>query len=714
MYTIVTAAAVSGDPVYSGINPSDVSVTNTDDDVAGITVNPTSGLTTTEAGGTATFTVVLTSQPTANVTVGLSSSDLTEGTVAPASVTFTTVNWNVAQTVTVTGVNDLVVDGNIAYTIITAAAVSGDPVYNGINPSDVSVTNTDDDVAGVTVNPTSGLTTTEAGGTATFTVVLNTQPTANVTVGLSSSDLTEGTVAPASVTFTTVNWNVAQTVTVTGVNDLVVDGNIAYTIITAAAVSADGAYNGINPLDVSVTNTDDDVAGVTVNPTSGLTTTEAGGTATFTVVLDTQPTANVAVGLSSNDLTEGTVAPASVTFTTVNWNVAQTVTVTGVNDLTVDGNVGYAIVTAAAVSADGAYNGLNPSDVSVTNTDDDVAGVTVNPTAGLTTTEAGGTATFTVVLDTQPTANVTVGLSSNDLTEGTVAPASVTFTTVNWNVAQTVTVTGVNDLIVDGNVGYAIVTAAAVSADGAYNGLNPSDVSVTNTDDDVAGVTVNPTAGLTTTEAGGTATFTVVLDTQPTANVTVGLSSNDLTEGTVAPASVTFTTVNWNVAQTVTVTGVNDLIVDGNVGYAIVTAAAVSADGCLQRPQPRGRLGHEHGRRCGRGDGEPDRGSHHHRGGRDGDVHRGPGHSAHRERHGRALEQRSNRGDGRSSERHLHLGQLERGPDRHGHRRRRPHRGRQYRRTRSSRPRRRARTAPTTASTRRTYPLRTLTTMWPG
>ena len=42
----------------------------------------------------------------------------------------------------------------------------------------------------------------EAGGTATFTVVLNTQPTADVTIALSSSDTTEGTVSPDGLTFT--------------------------------------------------------------------------------------------------------------------------------------------------------------------------------------------------------------------------------------------------------------------------------------------------------------------------------------------------------------------------------------------------------------------------------------------------------------------------------------------------------------------------------
>ena len=74
--------------------------------------------------------------------------------------------------------------------------------------------------------------------------MLNTQPTADVTIALSSSDTTEGTVSPASLIFTTANWNVAQTVTVTGVDDAVVDGPIAYTIVTAAAVSTDPNYNG--------------------------------------------------------------------------------------------------------------------------------------------------------------------------------------------------------------------------------------------------------------------------------------------------------------------------------------------------------------------------------------------------------------------------------------------------------------------------------------
>ena len=521
----------------------------------------------------------LNTQPTANVAIGLSSSDVTEGTVAPATVTFTTANWNTAQTVTVTGVNDEIDDDNIVYAILTAAATSTDPAFSGFDAADVTVTNVDDsDAAGFVVSPTSGLSTTETGGQTTFTMRLTSQPTANVTIGLSSSDLTEGGVVPASLTFTPANWNITQTATITSQDDAVADGDVAYTIVTAPATSTDAKYSGLNPSDVSVTNIDDETAGFTVSPASGP-TTESGGQATFTIVLTSEPVANVTVGVSSSDLTEGSVAPASVTFTNANWNTPQTVTVTGVNDAIDDGNVVYTIVTAAATSTDAKYGGLNASDVSATNNDDaDTAGITVNPTTGLVTTETGGPATFTIVLTSEPTANVSVGVSSSDLTEGTVSPASVTFMNANWNTPQTVTVTGVNDAVDEGNVAYSIVTAQATSTDALYATINPADVAVTNTDDDTAGITVNPTSGLVTTEAGGQATFTIVLGSEPTANVSVGVTSGDLTEGTVSPASVTFTNVNWNTPQTVTVTGVNDAIDDGNVAYSIVTAQATSTD----------------------------------------------------------------------------------------------------------------------------------------
>ena len=114
------------------------------------------------------------------------------------------------------------------------------------------------------------------------------------------------------------------------------------------------------------------------------------------------------------------------------------------------------------------------------------AGVTVTPTAGLVTTERGGTAAFTVVLDRQPAAGVTIALASSDPHEGTVAPAALTFTAENWNVPQTATVTGAaaaDDGDDEGDVPYTIVTGDAVSADPGYSGLAVADVAVTNRDD---------------------------------------------------------------------------------------------------------------------------------------------------------------------------------------------------------------------------------------
>jgi hypothetical protein len=65
-------------------------------------------------------------------------------------------------------------------------------------------------------------------------------------------------------------------------------------------------------------------------------------------------------------------------------------------------------------------------------------------------------------------------------------------------------------------------------------------VAVSNSDDDAAGISVSPLAGLVTSEAGGTASFTVVLNSQPTADVTIPVASNGTKEGTLSISALTF------------------------------------------------------------------------------------------------------------------------------------------------------------------------------
>jgi hypothetical protein len=108
--------------------------------------------------------------------------------------------------------------------------------------------------------------------------------------------------------------------------------------------------------------------------------------------------------------------------------------------------------------------------------------VTVNPTAGLITTEIGGTAVFAILLDSQPSASVTIGVSSTDRGEGVLSDSAVVFAASQWNVSQTVTVTGKNDVWVDSDISYNITTAAASSSDTNFHGASVVDIGVTNLD----------------------------------------------------------------------------------------------------------------------------------------------------------------------------------------------------------------------------------------
>ncbi len=111
-------------------------------------------------------------------------------------------------------------------------------------------------------------------------------------------------------------------------------------------------------------------------------------------------------------------------------------------------------------------------------------GIVVSPVSGLTTSEGGGQAWFTVALSTIPASDVTIGLSCSDASEAAVWPQSLSFTPSDALEPQTVTVTGLDDAETDGFVGYIAVLAPASSSDSAYDGLDPDDVSLTNEDDD--------------------------------------------------------------------------------------------------------------------------------------------------------------------------------------------------------------------------------------
>ena len=77
-------------------------------------------------------------------------------------------------------------------------------------------------------------------------------------------------------------------------------------------------------------------------------------------------------------------------------------------------------------------------------------------------------------------------------------------------------------------------------------------------------IVVESNGSTAVSESGTTDTLTVVLDTQPITNVVVSVSGSDSSEATLSPSPLLFTTSNWDTPQTITVTGVDDQIIDGN------------------------------------------------------------------------------------------------------------------------------------------------------
>ena len=417
----------------------------------------------------------------------------------------------------------------------------------------------DNDTPGVNVSPTS--LSVDESGTTTYSVMLNTDPNGSVTVTPSSGDTDVATLNPASLTFTSSNWDTAQTITVSGEED---DDANDETVTVSHSVSG---YSGVTTADdVSVTVTDNDTAGVSVSPTS--LSVDESGTTTYTVVLDTEPSGSVTVTPSSDDTGAATLSPSGLTFTSSNWNTAQTVTVSGEED---DDANNETVTVSHSVSG---YDSVSTADdVSVTVTDDDTAGVSVSPTS-LSVNE-GGTTTYTVVLTTEPSSSVTVTPSSGDTDVATLSPASLTFTSSNWDTAQTITVSGEEDVNSDDET---VTVSHSVSGYGAVT--TADSVSVTVSDNDTPGVNVSPTS--LSVDESGTTTYSVMLNTDPNAPVTVTPSSDDTGAATLNPASLTFTSSNWDTAQTITVSGEEDddandetVTVSHSVsGYSGVTTAA--------------------------------------------------------------------------------------------------------------------------------------------
>ena len=312
----------------------------------------------------------------------------------------------------------------------------------------------------------------------TYTVRLDTQPAAQVTVTLAGHAGTDVIPSPTTLTFMPQNWTSAQTVTVTAGDDADTAKDSA--TLTHSATSTDSDYAGIAIANVVVTVTDKDTSGVSVSEMA-LTVTEGDTIGnSYTVALDTEPAAQVTVTLAGHAGTDVTPSPTTLTFTLQNWATAQTVTVTAGDDA--DAANDSVTLTHSATNSDSGYAGITIANVVVTVTDNDRSGVNVSEMA-LTVTEGDAIGnSYTVALDTEPTAQVTLTVAGHAGTDVTPSPTTLTFTLQNWATAQTVTVTAGDDA--DTANDSATLTHTATSTDRGYDGIAIANVVVTVTDND--------------------------------------------------------------------------------------------------------------------------------------------------------------------------------------------------------------------------------------
>ncbi len=210
---------------------------------------------------------------------------------------------------------------------------------------------------------------------------------------------------------------------------------------------------------------------VTTQAVTGIGTTTATGNGTITDLGSPNPTQH---GVCWNTTGTPTIADSSTTEGAAAATGAFTSTMTGLSE-----NTTYHVRAYATNSAGTAYGG----EVSFTTLRS--PGVTVGALSSSTTSEDGDSAQFTVVLDSSPSADVAIPLASSDSSEGTISTSSLTFTSANWDTAQTVTVTGVNDQLLDGDIVYTVEIGPTVSADPDYDGVDPADKTLTNIDNDV-------------------------------------------------------------------------------------------------------------------------------------------------------------------------------------------------------------------------------------
>jgi len=477
--------------------------TITDDDTRGFAQSPPDTLNVPESSSKK-YAFKLKTQPTGTVTITPYINN-PAATISPAKITFTKDqdDWRKEHTFTVTGKEDdnatnetfkishivtgadynhysnRSANGSIGLDDISLGDLTG---FDGIDitlmTNIVTITMEDNDDRGITQSSTKSdvIKVPESGEALEYTFKLNTQPTGDVTITpvRYSSTSTDAATISKAIIFTAINWRDKQTITVTGKED---DNatNEKFTI-HHEITGTDEHYKNISTHDMKIEMIDDDNRGITQSYAKPdvVKIPESGGVLKYTVKLNTEPTGDVTITPVSINPTDAATISKAIIFTTANWRNEQTITVTGKED---DNTINEGFTLHHEVTgADYESNSVSAIDIKIEMLDNDRPGVSLSPTTILTVPETGQVI-YTLKLNTQPTANVTITPESSNTDAATVSSAII-FTTSNWRDEQPITVTGVTDANVEKeqlNISHTVVG-------GDYAGNSVPNIAITTTD----------------------------------------------------------------------------------------------------------------------------------------------------------------------------------------------------------------------------------------
>lgn len=607
-YQIITGNVSSTDINYNALDGStvnNVDLINQDNIAPGIQMTVVGGSAVTNENGTS-FAVQfnLLSQPSGGADVSFALTilgDAAEVSLSSTSITIANDDWNKPfnNQITLTGLDDTLIDGNISLVLQTSDPSSADGNYDALTEfdiADLTFSNLDNDIPGFSLGAISN-NLSENENIASFSVVLDIEPNSDVFFNVTSNDIGEVAVDFGSqqLHFTPLNWNIPQTVLLTGVDETIIDGDQLTQIIVSVDAISDPNFTLEASQNINVINTDNDFAQIIITPIDQL-TGENGESGSFSIRLSATPFSPVEIRFSSNNINEGTMTNSSIIISPSDWDQFQIITINGVDDLIPmsDGAIDYDIFINSIISTDPYFGNIIPASIApvvMTNQDNDFAGITLYLLEDDNqTNENGDLVKIAFSLNTKPLSNEDVILPvmlEYNVDEIALLETEITIENQNWDKPESnvITLKGLDDLLLDGDQNVNFVTGDPRSSDAVYDQLDAASVAdliLINMDNDFPGILLtgaitpltSPASGAVTTsyklisplsESKSSTTLFLQLNAQPNAEVIISFIVPDPSEVGLDKTFLNFTPENWNQPQSITLTGIDDYLLDGDI-----------------------------------------------------------------------------------------------------------------------------------------------------